>query len=165
MKKVFIAVALSSALLAGCAATGEDLAADVYSADQVNTKLKPVMVKILAVMPAKVAVDNTQNKKMAQVAGGVFGTILGAVTGYQHNYQTAAIAGAGVGTAGALAGSMVKDKVLVPGVTITYRSRGSLYSSTQVGKKCQFKKGTALMVKTMKNETRIQPNAECPVKK
>lgn len=163
MKKTLTAVALSSIVLTGCMANGEDYAADVYDASQVNTQQKPVIVKILAVMNAKVAVENKQGKQLAQVAGGLFGALVGGAVGYQSGHS--AYGAAAGGSVGAVGGSLVKDKVLVPGVTITYRSHGKLLSSTQVGKKCQFKKGTALMITLKNKETRIQPNAECPVEK
>lgn len=89
----------------------------------------------------------------------------GAVVGYQYN--TAAAVGGGVAgaTLGGVAGTMVKDKVVIEGVSLTYKQGTKIYTSTQAGKKCQFKPGIALLIKTKANETRIQPNAECPVKK
>ncbi|EQC4396567.1 hypothetical protein ACY46J_001453, partial [Escherichia albertii] len=40
-----------------------------------------------------------------------------------------------------------------------------VYTSTQVGKQCQFTTGLAVVISTAYNETRIQPNATCPEKK
>ena len=40
-----------------------------------------------------------------------------------------------------------------------------VYTSTQVGKQCQFTTGLAVVISTAYNETRIQPNAQCPEKK
>lgn len=64
-----------------------------------------------------------------------------------------------------MAGSMVKDKIIVEGVSLSYSEKGKIYTSTQAGKRCQFQKGTALLITTKTNETRIQPNAECPAEK
>ena len=60
---------------------------------------------------------------------------------------------------------MVKDKVKVEGVSLTYKQGTKVYTSTQAGRKCQFKPGLAVVITTKANETRIQPNSECPAKK
>ena len=39
-----------------------------------------------------------------------------------------------------------------------------MYTSTQVGKECQFTTGLAVVITTTYNETRIQPNTKCPKK-
>ena len=116
-------------------------------------------------LPAKVLVDNKENKQMAQAAGAILGGIAGAVAGYQHSNLAAAAAGAAGATGGAVAGSMVKDKVKVEGVSLTYKQGTKVYTSTQAGRKCQFKPGLAVVITTKANETRIQPNSECPAKK
>lgn len=59
---------------------------------------------------------------------------------------------------------MVSDKVLVEGVTIAYSENGKMFTSTQVGKLCEYKSGDAVVV-TTQNETRVQANATCPVVK
>lgn len=156
---------MSSVLLAGCMATGEDLGADVYHAGQLNSQQETKTVNIISVLPAKVAVDNTEAKRTAQAAGAILGGIAGAAIGYQHSNLAATATGVAGGTVGAVAGSMVKDKVLVEGVTISYKMGKKVYSSTQAGRKCQFKPGTALVITTKNKETRIQPNAECPADK
>lgn len=147
-------------VLAGCAnVSSEDLGADVYDTTQLNTKQETKTVTILSVLPAKVLVDNKENKQMAQAAGAILGGLTGAVLGYQHSNLAAAAAG----TAGAIAGSMVKVKV--EGVSLTYKQGTKVYTSTQAGRKCQFKPGLAVVITTKANETRIQPNSECPAKK
>lgn len=128
-------LAVSFLFGAGCKATGNEYAANVYGTNQVNQKQEAKTVKIIAVMEAKIAVDNTENKKNAQT----FGTVLGAA-----------------------AGTMVDDKVLVDGVTLTYSEDDKIYTSSQLGRQCQFQPGVALIVSTKANETRIQPNAVCP---
>ena len=73
------------------------------------------------------------------------------------------MAGGAIGGAvGAGAGSLVGSTVLVDGVTIGYSEDNHIYTSTQVGKMCEFKQGVALVVTAKANETRIQPNAQCP---
>lgn len=165
MKKLLSATVISTVILTGCATTSEELGADVYTADQLNTQQATTTVKIISVMPAKIAVDNTEAKRTAQVAGTIIGGLIGAAVGYQHSHPAAAFGGVAGGTVGAVAGTMVKDKVLVEGVSITYKKGKKVLTSTQAGRKCQFKPGTAVVIVTKAKETRIQPNAECPAKK
>ena len=56
------------------------------------------------------------------------------------------------------------DKTLVEGVSLTYKEGTKVYTSTQVGKECQFTTGLAVVITTTYNETRIQPNTKCPEK-
>ena len=145
-KKCLLPVAtLASFTLAGCQSNADDHAADVYQTDQLNTKQETKTVNIISILPAKVAVDNSQNKRNAQA----FGALIGAVAG---------------GVIGAAAGSMVNDKTLVEGVSLTYKEGTKVYTSTQVGKECQFTTGLAVVITTTYNETRIQPNTKCPEK-
>lgn len=76
-KTICAATVLSSFLLAGCQSNADYLAADVYDANQLNSTQETTTVTILSVLPAKVAMDNTANKKAAQA----FGTVPGAVAG------------------------------------------------------------------------------------
>lgn len=55
-------IAASAILLTACT-TGENLRADVYRAGDVNQVQNVAVVTILSVTPAKVAVDNSENKK------------------------------------------------------------------------------------------------------
>jgi len=163
-----LAAITTIAALTGCAATGENLQANVYKAGQVNQTQEAKTVQILAVMPAKIEVDNADQKKAAQVGGAVLGAILGAaIGGAAKNNPGAATAGGTVvgGAVGAAAGSMVKDKVLVDGVSLTYTFKGKTLNSAQVGKSCEFAPGMAVMISTSPTETRIQPNKECPKEK
>ncbi|AWX16037.1 hypothetical protein CEP48_07575 [Mergibacter septicus] len=161
MKK-FIITLFASLILAGCVTSGEDLGADVYDATQLNTKQETRTVRILSIIKAKVAVDNKEQKQAVQTFGAILSGVTGAVIGYQSS-DAGAVAGAIAGTAaGALGTALVKDKVIVEGVSLTYREGNKVYTSTQAGKRCQFKEGIALVITTKKNETRIQPNAECP---
>ncbi len=60
--------------------------------------------------------------------------------------------------------SNADDKTLVEGVSLTYKEGTKVYTSTQVGKECQFTTGLAVVITTTYNETRIQPNTKCPEK-
>lgn len=119
-------------------------------------------------MPAKVAVDNTANKQTAQTFGAILGAVVGGVAG--HNVGSGSglctTAGAvGGGAVGAAVGTLVKDKSIVEGVSLTYKEGTKVFTSTQAGKPCQFTTGLAVVISTKNNETRIQPNTTCPVKK
>lgn len=166
-------IALFSALtaLVGCAATGENMKSNVYRAGQVNQVQEVKTVTILAVLPAQIEVDNTEQKKNAQIAGGAIGALLG---GLGAGFGTKGNAGATVGgTAGGaalgLAGaSMVSDKILVDGVSLAFTDEtGKTLNSAQVGRQCEFRPGKAIMISTSATETRIQPNnlAACPAVK
>ncbi|WAH58573.1 hypothetical protein LZ023_03005 [Pseudomonas silvicola] len=163
MFKQTMAVLSLATLLAGCQATGEDYQADVFDASQVNTKTPARTVQILTVSPTKIKVSNAKNRQTAQVVGGLLGAVGGGALGAGHNRDTALVGAVGGGAAGALAGSMVSESSLVPGVLIGYSEEGKIYTSAQVGKPCQFTPGSiSLMVMMLNNETRIQPNATCP---
>ena len=133
-----------------------------------NGKQETKTVNLISILPAKISVDNTENKKAAQTFGAILGAVAGGVAG--HNVGTGSALGTGAGAVGggavgAAAGSLVKDKVLVEGVSLTYKEGTKIYTSTQVGKACQFTTGLAVVISTKENETRIQPNTTCPVKK
>ena len=159
---------LLAVALAGCQTPGEDLKANVYRADQVNQAQVANVVNILAVMPAKIEADNTQQKKAAELAGGVVGAFAGGALGsnmLNHNKVGGALlGGAGGGVVGAGAGSLVPDKILVDGVSLTYEMKGRTLNSAQVGELCEYAPGKAVMVSTSPTEKRIQPNAQCPKK-
>src|SRR6266567_1878949 len=76
-----ILVAVPLLALVGCQAPGENLRADVYQANQVNTAQNAMVANILAVMPARIEADNTQQKQVAQLAGGILGAVAGGVVG------------------------------------------------------------------------------------
>ena len=159
-----IALVTASVSLAACQATGENLRSDVYSSGQVNSAQQAQVISILAVMPAKIQVDNAQQKQVAQTLGAIIGAGAGGYLGSKlHPVAYGATLGVvGGGAAGAAAGSLVPDSVLVEGVSVTYEDQGRTLNSAQVGRSCEFKPGRAVMISTAANETRIQPNAECP---
>lgn len=156
-----------SAGISGCQSNADEYAADVYEANQLNSKQETKTVNIISVLPAKVAVDNTANKQAAQTFGAILGAVAGGVAGHNvgtgSNLGTAAGA-VGGGAVGAAAGTLVKDKSIVEGVSLTYKDGTKMFTSTQVGKSCQFTPGLAVVISTKNNETRIQPNASCPKK-
>ena len=153
---------LSAAVLVGCSSTGEEYSASTYNTGQINRQQEVETIKIISVMPAKIQVDNSEAKSKAQLVGGVVGALVGGYAGNRLDSGRGTITGGAVGGAvGATAGSMVDDKTLVDGVTITYQKDGTTYSSSQVGKRCEFVPGDAVMIKTSYHETRIQPNATC----
>jgi outer membrane lipoprotein SlyB len=157
------AALLTALTLAGCQTTGEEYQADVFDASQVNTRQQARTVKIITVTPTKIKVSNEANRKAATVVGGLLGVIGGAAIGAGRSHEGALVGAVGGGAAGALAGSMVNDTSLVPGVLIGYSENGTVYTSAQVGRACQFSTESVSLIVTMLNdETRIQPNATCP---
>lgn len=164
MKRIGVAAFMAMAL-AGCQTPGQELGANVYNAGQVNTRQEAQTVQIIAVLPAKVQVSNAQNQRAAQIAGGVLGALAGGIAGANvgRYHQTNTVLGAaGGGAAGAALGSLVPSTTLVDGVSIAYKQDGKVFNSAEVGKVCEFQPGTAVMISTGPNETRIQPNAVCP---
>jgi outer membrane lipoprotein SlyB len=170
MHKSWLRVSRSCAILAvlataSCQTPGDDAKANVYSEDQVNTRQAAKVIEILAVLPAKIEVSNTQNQKTAQVVGGVLGALGGGLLGGSLAYNGVAggtVGAVGGGLAGAAAGSLVPSQVLVSGVSITYEDQGQTFNSAQVGQLCEFAPGKAIVVETAPGVTRIQPNATCP---
>ena len=155
---VFVAT-VSIVSITGCA-TGQQYAANSYTAGQVNQRQAAATIEILAVMPAKVQVDNSQGRKAAVVGLGILGAVAGGLIG---GNQGAAAGGALLGgLAGGAAGSVVSNTNMVDGVSLAYKQAGQVFNSAQVGQLCQFKPGVAIMVSSGGNETRIQPNATCP---
>jgi len=159
-----LALITVASVLTACAATGENLKSNVYRAGQVNTVQQARSIKIITVLPAQIEVDNSQQKKQAQVAGGILGAVGGGLAGGFGGIGSLGTAGTtvGGGAIGVAAGSLVSDKVLVDGVQIGYSENGQMFNSAQVGKTCEFRQGTAIIVSTSPTETRIQPNATCP---
>jgi len=165
MNKIALLAVVS--ILSGCAATGENLQSNVYRAGQVNTAQAARSIKIITVLPAKIEVDNSQQKNQAQVGGAILGALaggLGGGFGGLGGFGTTATTIAG-GAVGAAAGSMVSDKVLVDGVSIAYSENGKMFTSAQVGRACEYHQGAAIIISTSPTETRIQPNASCPAEK
>ncbi|MCE3121601.1 hypothetical protein LT612_00460, partial [Escherichia coli] len=92
-KSITIIMLCLSAGISGCQSNADEYAADVYEANQLNSKQETKTVNIISVLPAKVAVDNTANKQAAQTFGAILGAVAGGVAG--HNVGT----GSNLGTA------------------------------------------------------------------
>lgn len=156
--------------LGACTTPGQESRPDVYDQSQVNTVQRGRAVQIISVSAVKVNVDNSRNKKTAEIVGGILGAALGsglAVGAGHTGWGGGLAAGAGGAAGGALAGGqIVRGHTLVDGVTIAYQDRagGDVLLSTQVGRTCEYKPGTALLVSTGDDGTRVQPNAACPKK-
>ena len=158
---------LIGTLIAGCAAPGQQYKSNVYTASQVNQAQAAKTIEILAIMPAQIEVSNEEGKKQAMVAGALLGALAGGGIGNALQNRGGGLVGglSGVGAGAALGGALAPEKVLVEGVQLTYVADGQTLNSAQVGKMCEFKTGTAILVSTAANETRVQPNSQCPVEK
>ena len=133
--------------LSGCATDGNYYRSDVYSSSQVNQAQRVNTVEIIAINPAQVAVNNSENSDRARATGAILGAIAGAAIGNHNNHSTSSRAVGGSGT------------THVDGVQLVYRSSdGQVYQSTQVGRICEYKLGSAIMASSRSGETRIQPN-------
>jgi outer membrane lipoprotein SlyB len=165
MNKIALLAVVS--ILSGCAATGENLQSNVYRAGQVNTAQAARSIKIITILPAKIEVDNSEQKKQAQVGGAILGALAGGLGGGFGGLGGLGTTGTTIagGAVGAAAGSMVSDKILVDGVSIAYSENGKMFTSAQVGRACEYKIGATIIISTSPTETRIQPNATCPVEK
>lgn len=164
-KNILLPILCATSLaLAGCAADGQRYRADTYSTAGVNRAQEVTTVEILAINPAKVAVDNSSAGSRARTTGAVLGAIAGALVGQAVDSNTHnTLVGAGTGAVlGGLAGDAASGSgstSYVDGVQIIYKtSAGRMFQSTQVGRICEFKTGTAILVAPTPAETRIQPN-------
>ena len=157
-KSILLATTAAFALaagLSGCANDGTYYRADTYSAGQVNRVQEVNTVEIISVGAARVAVSNEDNRQNAQIAGVAIGN---------HNHHTTdsrVLGGVGGAALGGLAGSAVggDSTTYTDGVQIIFRNaRGKVLQTSQVGRPCEFRTGTAIMVSPTPNEARIQPN-------
>ena len=150
-KKIAACGALSAALLlAGCANDGTAYRSDVYWAGQVNQAQEVKTVQIIAVMPARITVDNRRDRNDSATMGTILGALAGAAVGAVVSDSPDAVV-AGKGMSG-------RSENFVEGVQITFRYDNKIFNSAQVGRVCEYKTGTAIMVSPAPNETRIQPN-------
>lgn len=152
-----------AACLCGCVATGDVYRSDVYSTRLVNQAQEVQPVEIIAVLPARVAVENDEGRAAAQTAGAIIGALVGIAAGNQSNRWDRSGNRVMGGLGGAVAGGMIGnalsgERTLVDGVQITFRQGNRVLQSSQVGRVCEYKVGTAIMVSPAPNVTRIQPN-------
>ena len=81
-KKIAACGALFAALLlAGCANDGTAYRSDVYWAGQVNQAQEVKTVQIIAVMPARITVDNRRDRNDSATMGTILGALAGAAVG------------------------------------------------------------------------------------
>lgn len=149
---------LAGLLLTACGNPASQYGANVYDSAAINNRQEVKFINILALEPAKVKVDNSKNQDTAAIAGAALGALLGSTesSGY-------ALGGGLAG--GVIAGHLTDREVLVDGVNIIYMEDEQLLNSVQVGHLCAFSAGSALVVISRQNETRIQPNAATPCAK
>lgn len=170
MKNIFKVAAIALTLgLTGCAADGQQYRANAFAAEETGFEDGARVVEIINVSPAKIYVNNQQQKQAVSAIGSVLGAVAGGIAGYNaggHRSIMGAVAGvAGGAGLGAAAGAAVKDKVAVDGVLIAYINKGSekVNVAKHVGRMCEYTNGASLAVGEGKN-TKIQPNAQCPEK-
>ena len=159
-------IALSSVFLfcltlSACTTTGDKYRASSYRATQVNQKQAAEVIEIIAILPAQVEVDNSEAQKKRQILGAILGAAGGAAIGNAVGGNNTAAGGLLGGAAGAVVASTTENTVLVEGVTLTFVQDSKTYSSSQVGRACEFKPGRAIMISMRADETRIQPNNSC----
>lgn len=170
MKNIFKVATIALTLgLTGCAADGQQYRANAFAAEETGFEDGARVVEIINVSPAKIYVNNQQQKQAVSAIGSVLGAVAGGIAGYSvggHRSVMGAVAGvAGGAGLGAAAGAAVKDKVAVDGVLIAYINKGSekVNVAKHVGRMCEYTNGASLAVGEGKN-TKIQPNAQCPEK-
>ncbi len=157
-----IGAVCSALVLAGCANDGTAYRSDVYWSGQVNQAQEVKTVQIIAVMPARITVDNRSDRSESSTMGMILGALAGAAVGATVSDSPDAVIAGTVGGAalGNIAGKGVSGRAenFVDGVQITFRYDDKIFNSAQVGRVCEYKTGTAIMVSPSPNETRIQPN-------
>ena len=153
-------LALSCAVLAGCANPGTQYRPDVYAPNQLNRPQSVSTVEIISINPARIALNNDDARSDAQLAGAVLGAIAGAAVGNHNHHDSSSrvLGGVAGGALGGLAGSAVPRQTFQEGVQVVYRtSSGQVRQSTQLGRACEYRIGPAVMAGAG-GETRVQPN-------
>ncbi len=158
---VLSTVILFCLTISACTTTGDKYRASSYRSTQVNQKQAAEVIEMIAILPAQVEVDNTEAQKKRQILGAILGAAGGAAIGNAVGGNNTAAGGLLGGAAGAVVASTTENTVLVEGVTLTFVQDSKTYSSSQVGRACEFKPGRAVMISMRADETRIQPNNSC----
>lgn len=60
---LLISSLVSVLALTGCQSNADSYAADVYETSNLNGKQETKTVNLISILPAKISVDNTENKK------------------------------------------------------------------------------------------------------
>ena len=160
-KSRLLALTVAAFLFTGCANNATQLRSDTFDASALNSRQEVKLIQILAIQPAKVQVDNSNNQQRSGFWGALAGGLAGAVVGNNssHSRELATASALGGAVAGA---SLAGSKELVQGVSITYIESNQALTSVQVGNPCEFAQGLALVTVTDADVTRVQPNAATP---
>ena len=162
----FLLIAVLSNLN-GCVATEENLVSSADKLQSVDNTPPVKSIKIISVLPTKIEVDNSQ----AQFALGVSSAAARGIGGIYGGAGSLGTMGTTIegGSIGNSTGLAVPDKVLVDGVSISYSFNEKTFTTSQLGRTCEFQPGTTVLLANDNendvNKTRIQPNATCPVEK
>lgn len=129
--------------LSGCATDGNYYRSDVYSSSQVNQAQRVNTVEIIAINPAQVAVNNSENSDRARATApsSARSPAPPSATTTTTRPRPASSAALPAGAIGGLAGDAVggSGTTYVDGVQLVYRSSdGQVYQSTQVGRICEY---------------------------
>ena len=87
IKTKLLVPAVALFALAGCQTNGDMYRSDVYGSNQVNQAQQVQTVEIIAIQPARVAVNNQSDRNVSQMVGTALGGILGAVIGNQVTHH------------------------------------------------------------------------------
>ncbi len=155
MRAIIVGLSL---LVAACADPAAQYKGNVFNTNQLNQRQEVKVVEILTIEQGEILVDNETNQQAAAIGGAIFGALLGAAAG-ENSRQRNSIAAAGAGLGATVAASAAGAQKLVPAVNLVYLEDGNALTSTQVGQPCEYALGSALVVTTKANETRIQPNS------
>ena len=107
-RTLIASVMLSTVVLSGCQSDANNYQADVFTTSQLNTRQEARTITIISILPAKVVVDNTDNRNTAVTVGLVIGAVAGGVVGAALGSSSdGAIAGGALvgGAVGALTGT------------------------------------------------------------
>ena len=163
MKKLMMPVLLGAAvILSGCTADGSLYRSDTFSTQEVNRLQQVKLVEIVELAPARIKVNNRNERRESAEYGALLGAVAGVAIGRKagHSSTSKVIGGLTGAAVGSMAGKQLsgKDQHIVDGVQITFNYEGKTYSSTQVGLICEYRLGPARLVAATATETRIQPN-------
>ena len=168
-KRLVIGLFSLTVALSGCATDGNYYRSDVYSSSQVNQAQRVNTVEIIAINPAQVAVNNSENSDRARATGAILGAIAGAAIGNHNNHSTSSrvlggLAGGAIGGLARRRPSAAPARRYVDGAcsSSTRSSDGRVLPVR--ARSAASRKNTELgsdhhgLVHLASGETRIQPN-------